>query len=1641
MSWAGISNENEFYSEHYLSEVFAKDIKAVVERWLEQERQAKDAAHKDAAYQRTPYTRLAALAKHWAQTERRLSQSRSAEGRLAEQRDWLQQLCACLDIPWNPSVRSISDDCLIPLLGEVLDAEGKPLLWLLEGLPEHEVDSDPLLLDINSAQLLDQADTGREIPLPKAMVNKNWQSLLATDIYNDDSAPRWIILATSQQWLLLDRGKYAQGKLLRFDWADILARRDTDTLKAAAVLLHKSSLLADAVAGQTGSLHDSLDKNAHKHAYGVSEDLKYALRESIELLGNEAARQLISRARKRSEGIFSGEHELDPNQLSTECLRYMYRLLFLFYIEARPELGYAPIDDETYLQGYSLEHLRELELVELNSDGERNGHYINDTLATLFRLIDQGFERPSQASFNTDVAAFELSPLKSHLFDPERTRLLNGIVFPNSLLQRVIQLMSLTRKGKGRSRRGRVSYAQLGINQLGSVYEALLSFRGFFATEDLYEVRKKGEEVNELETGYFVNAQALEQYSDEEKVFDKNDAGHQQLRCFKKGSFIYRMAGRDRKKSASFYTPEVLTQCLVKYALKELVKEQLDPLDDDAARARHILNMTICEPAMGSAAFLNEAVNQLADKYLSLMQSAKGERIPQSQYAAEKQRVKMYLADHNVFGVDLNPVAVELAEVSIWLNALSADRFVPWLGLQLHCGNSLIGARRETFSTQSLLSNGAKDTLSWLNQAPDKLPMNKPLPNGDIWHFLLPDRGMAKYADKVFRARYPEEITAINAWRKEFTQAFDNEEIERLQQLSAKVEELWQEHARQLQALRNKTTDPYSVYGFDDDATELNTTTLQFKDNALDSELLAKELSNTSAWRRLKLVMDYWCALWFWPIDEYESLPSREEWLFDLENLLLADTISAGGRHQSGELFPTTQDKAIGERFVSQHGVVNLEVLYRASPRYQIANGIAEKQRFFHWPLEFADLFLQRGGFDLILGNPPWIKVEWEEAGVLGDSEPLFVVRKYSATKLRELREKTFEQHPELEKAWQIEFADSEGMQNFLNGISNYPELKGIQTNLYKCFIVEAMKIAGESSVFSFVHPEGVFDDPKGGAFREILYKRLSFHFQFINEKKLFEEVHNQTLFGINVYRSEKPQPSLLSIANLFEPITIDNCYLHTGGGLVPGIKREEIVNGKFSTSWETAGHAERILELFNEDLALFAALYDQKNTSALHARLPALHSKQLVSVLRKFADQPKRLGDLHGQYYSLEMWHETNQQDDGTIRRETSFPKSVDNWVLSGPHFFVGSPFYKTPRRVCDSNKAYDPIDLTYIPDDYLPRTNYVPACSPDEYRARTPRVPWIEKGETEGRLVTEYYRLALRGMLSQSGERTLIATVLPKMCAHQHAVRSYSFSSSNTLGVVTSICISVIADFFCKTTGRSNLHQMIDSFSYPELDSHAEGQLLKRIAGLVCVSSAYRELYTDWIKEPASIRWSSNYNLTALSGNHHYSIKWCNGVFFKEDLTRRLALIEIDVLVAKGMGLELEELLTIYRVQFPVMRQYEAETYYDQNGRIVFTPSKGLTGVGLPRKARRADLKNDISYSIHTDSREESNIALGWEDICDLDTGKVCKTFMDDTLPDGPHKRTIEYLPPFFCPDREEDYRVAWAFFESRQTEQGSH
>ena len=1668
-TFLGINNENEFYSAHYLAEVFKGDINVALNAWKEKE-------DSEEHYQ-APYNRLKGIARDYFAMRERSHKERNHQKAIAMQREFFRLFCGALDLPWNPHNRAVlnpnkksqtdkkKEDLEIPVLSIVPNTSPEnqegPKLWVLGALDSDKEGIDPLLLELKKDQFIGEGDS--LLPGADALKNTSWYELINDVIFKQDEPPRWVLLLSDRQCILIDRYKWLQNRLLRFDLDEILGRKDDITLKATAALLHQQSLVPE----QGSSLLDNLDENSHKHAFGVSENLKYALREAIELLGNEAAEQLI----QRKDIGFTGKSALDADALSRECLRYMYRLLFLFYIEARPELKYVPHQSEAYRKGYSLESLRDLELVKLTTEESRKGYYLFHSISLLFKLIHEGYTGERYAELGDAWQergvhnSFTLEKLDSHLFDPKLTPYLNKVKFTNQTLQTVIRLMSLTREtsGRGRKRRGRVSYAQLGINQLGAVYEALLSYRGFFAAEDLYEVQKAGEKYNELETGYFVPAHEIGNYEEDEKVYEKDESGHKTLKKHPKSKFIYRLAGRDRQKSASYYTPEVLTKCLVKYTLKERLK---------GLKADDILKLTVCEPAMGSAAFLNEAVNQLSEAYLTLKQQELNKRIPHEEYREALQQVKMHIADHNVYGVDLNPIAVELAEVSLWLNALSQSSVVPWFGYQLFNGNSLIGARRQVYRPDQVVTN--KKHEKWYKHEPKRLdPLS--LKEGTcrdpehIYHFLLPDEGMVGVNDKEAKKLKPDAFAKIKQWKAQFLKPLTKDELELLQQISGAIDGLWKEHTDMLRADRNRTEDRFPIWGQSED--EFHTSTQQ-KDQIRSSGIFNNNAKIASPYRRLKLVMDYWCALWFWPLDKVDLLPDRTSWLFEL-NLLLQGQVFSFQAEQPGfdfeannkaEVFPEvgqqglflgeqqqpllTEQEKKAQNVKTAKGELHLEKLLGQFPRLGLANELAGKYKFFHWELSFADVLADKGGFDIMLGNPPWLKVEWNEGGVLGDFNPQFVLRKFSASKLREEREYAFKRNRELELAWYSELSGAEGSQNFLNADQNYPELAGQKANLYKCFLPQAWRWGSHDSVSGFLHPEGVYDDPSGGGFREKIYPRLVSHYVFQNQKKLFSEIDNNKYYSINIYRSIPDKVEFINIANLYHPLTIDASFDHDGSGTVPSLKDE-------NNQWNTKGHRSRIVIIDEAALKTFLMLYDDDRLPIRQARIPAVQSTEIMSVLEKFSRAPKKLGDKKDYFYSTQHWNEVNAQEDGTIERKTQFPEKQELWVLSGPHFFNANPLFQTPRAICDTNRSYDRLDLTTLPLDFIPRSNYTPLCAPEEYERRTPKVTWLSESSNQRGLVTNYYRICYRAMVGPWAEKTLIGAIYPPGISHINGVRSYAFGSTDLLLSVAGLHFSLPYDFMLKAAGVSNLHTKLEEYPYIDDYSFSNDFINARVLGLTCLTTAYRNLWEDSYKSSFRIcHWTSEVSLLNKEYFSDLTTEWSFESTLRRDFERRQALLELDVLISVGLGLSLKELLTIYEVQFPVMRQYESDTYYDQLGRIVFTPSKGLAGVGFPRIAGKRDDPVTIEYP---DGTSETK-TLGWEDICPdpaptengrrlnyaigqsygkpkiPDGTKIHRTVIDDTLSGGPREKTITYVAPFYLPDREEDYRIAWKVFTER-------
>lgn len=1563
----GIANRGEFYAHHYLDALLEGDLKPLLKAWRQQEEEDG---------RRSPPKALNALANRWFSTRAEVSEL----GQSAQETAWRMatplhaELLEALGYTRAPTTVLLDDGSVLPLAHEER-IDGRAHLWVIEtGFANRAQDEDPLDNAPLPAQLRD-APAGASLPVDDrgdGPTPATWKRLLDRVLFRQEDRPTWVLALCGDEIVLTHHAKWSRGKSLAFDLDALYARRQAKAFRVLAALLHR-----DAICPIDGtSLHDTLDASSHQHAVAVSTDLRLGAQEAIELIGNEVVEQRL--ARKLSVYGTQGGTRVAAEALTRECLTYLYRLIFLLYVESRSDdIAIAPMKADAYRLGYSLESLRDLALVQLTSPQSLDGTYLDESLRKLFHLVDEGYPVGLQMALQLtaesdgiDAHDFRLPGLHSRLFDENRTPLLGSVRLRNRVVQRVLELLSLTREGSGKKGEGRqrISYATLGINQLGAVYEGLLSYTGFFAEEPLLEVCAAKDRGNAEARTWFVPARLRDDYEDDEVVrytehdeaMGRGEAG--QRRLWPKGSYLYRLAGRDREKSASYYTPEVLTECLVRYTLRERIGTA--PNDPAWLPADALLDLSLCEPAMGSGAFLNEAVEQLAVAYLDRKQAELGDATPldSDRYAVEKQRVKARIAATNAYGVDLNPLAAELGKVSLWLNVLQAGAPSPFFDPRLVTGNSLVGARHAVHRLDQLHKGGKNKPSNWAEAAPETVPFGEERPSGTVWHFLLPSENMAPFdRDKVVKGLVPEAVEAIKSWRKAQKAAWKPAQKRRLEALSETVDALWTGHRDARRKALEAVAQHWPVWPQRPQPVQ---------DRVEEKDLAAKWEQATRAdgdGRRLKDLMDAWCALWFWPVQRAEFLPDRATWLDH------AEAIVSGPRRLQGDL--AEADDAFA-RF------------------WRVVEDVRTQHPFLHWAWEFPEVF-ERGGFDVVVGNPPWIKVQWNEQGVLSDIDPRLALRRMSAKQAADQRDAVLESDQEALGLYLAEFEGMLGVKAFVGDATNYPWLKGVQTNLYKGFLCLGWDLLRDAGIGGMFHQTGVFDDPKGRLFRTELFRRLRQANRFQNMLLLFEGVDNQRPYAFTVW-GDASAVSFQTASNLYHPRTLDSSVEHDGLGQVPGIKTEE-------GNWDLRGHRSRIVHVDQTALALFAKLYDPLGTPAMEARLPVLHSGEILEVLRKFAEADRTLGDTPDAFYATEHFHETNQQKDGTIRRATGTEiESIHQWVVSGPHFFVGTPLNKSPRPGCKSNKDYDVIDLMDVPADYVPRTNYLPAVGHMEYRARTPT--W------RGRPVTERYRHIHREMVAPTGERTLAPAILPPGPAHTHTVFGMAFANPADLACFNAFCTSLVADFFAKSTGMGHLNQTFVR-QLPLLSGAIAARAIPRTLRLNCLTSHYANLWAE-LYDPAWRDDTFTKDDPRLPDWRHLGPAWDWNTPVRSPFQRRQLLVELDALAALALGLTADELCLIYRVQFPVLRQYEADTWYDQRGRIVFTNNRGLNGVGLDRKQWEA-------------IRGEKDGAMRYTGVA------------EGEMPDWARDGLGAYEGPFDRCDREVDMSYAYGVLDSREVE----
>jgi hypothetical protein len=1454
-----------------------------------------------------------------------------------------------------------------------------------------------------------------EQTISPAVINKAVDAIF---LLPEEQRPHYILMLAGNTVFLLDAEKWNRGAYLQFSLDELFSQASVKAFRRYYALFHllcgKEALASDS----DTVLMDTLREDSFKNAYEVTKDLKEGVVLAVETLANEA---LYWWKQHHTIPVDDYTDDAFEGRVKDDCLTIVYRLLFIFYAESRTELEILPLSDEVYRDGYSLEMLRDLEQTRLNSQESRDGYFFHETISHLFSLLSSGYHE-SAGVLNSK--SFAIRHIDSPMFDNSKLHHLADVKIRNAKWQEIIRALSLSKKNS-RTGRGRISYANLGVNQLGSVYESLLAYRGFYAEEDYIEVHK----ADTPEDGTFlVPYSRMDDFEANEILTDEN--GNPVI--LPKGTFVYRLNGRDRQKSASYYTPEILTRSTVKYTLKGFI----DEVAAGTRKASDLLDLKILEPAMGAAAFQNEVVNQLAEAYLTYQQQQRRDaglkewRISPDRYRDELQKVKAYIATHNVYGVDLNPTAIELGKLALWLNVIHKDMETPFFANRLSVGNAVIGAWLKTYNKEEVLGIPARGQKlapnPWWEKSPKKIKFYQNRVNrsvNEVYHFLLPDKSMLGVRTiKEQKQANTEADKAMKNCADGWIAPISQTDFRTLQRISGKIDVLLKEYFTDQLSIDKYTRNKGDVWGLRDNSESgsLFANAERVENYANKQRLFDTRYRHDNAYHKLKLVMDYWCALWFWEYKDASSLPTREQYWADIEAMLDVDndkldtkTRQAMERHGMNDLFDnvdledegrtlTEEESAIlvrskRELLLGTKGQGQTLNLFEEPERFKIVQRLSDRYHFFHPMLEFIEVFWLRDGFDVICGNPPWIKLEFNEANVISDRYPEVAIRRVSAPEVRS-RIKDFMSNDAMKALYEGEQNEQACSTVFLNAVCNYPLLVGQQTNLYKCVLTNCMEMMSPSGYAGILCPESIYDDPKGQPLRRELYKRLRYHFQYQNELRLFAEVHHHTVYGDQLLGPRRSSsPRFASLSNLFHPNTVDACFAHDGSGLCGGIKDEK-------GNWNTSAHKDRIVYFGERELRILSETFED-GADWESVKLNNIHASEIVKVLDALSNFPTHIRNFNT--IISEGLHETNAVDKGIIKRNTSIPDwGKSQMIFSGPHFYVGNPVYKNPRLNCSLNSDYDNIDLLSIDENYTARTNYTPIISNESYINLIKG--FVIRQNCNGEDVydkwIDHYKVAFRLMTGGgSGERTLTSAILPPNSSHLVTAISTIFNNNNLVVEFAGLSASIIQDFFIKIIGCGAIHATrVESFPLGVAPKY-QSALYSRTLLLNCLTKHYADLWEEcWRDEYAKEQWSiTDSRLKPFNGLER---KWSWNTPLRNYFERRQALVEIDVIAAMALGLSLKDLELIYRIQFPVLQQNENDTWYDTKGNIVFTCSRGLTGVGVDRPVWNTirEMKPGETY-VHT--IEKSELYKGQQ---------------------------VTYYAPFTRCDRIEDYRRAWAHFE---------
>ena len=589
---------------------------------------------------------------------------------------------------------------------------------------------------------------------------------------------------------------------------------------------------------------------------------------------------------------------------------------------------------------------------------------------------------------NGGAPELSLPALGGFLFSSEAVRDLNQAELANADLLAAIRSLALTVEGKTRRA---VDYKNLGPEELGSVYESLLELHPLI----------------------------------------NSDSGSFELRA---------ASGSERKTSGSYYTPSSLIQCLLESALDPVIESTVQKSDPAAA----LLALKVCDPACGSGHFLLAAAHRLA-KRLASIRTGDEEPAPEALRAALREVI-----GHCIYGVDINPMSVELCKVSLWMEALEPGKPLSFLDQHIQCGNSLMGA------TPALLARGIPDEA------------------------FTPIEGDDKTVCSEFKKRNKKEregqLSLFGA---------DMQPWDKLGDLAASVLHLEQVDDSTIEGVRRKQAE-------------------------------YEALVRSNAYEYGRLWADAWCAAFVWKKTREFAYPITEEVFRKIER--------------------NPFDVATWMR----------DEIKRLAGQYQ----------FFHWHLAFPEVFTPAsnldkataetdvmgwiGGFDCVLGNPPWETLQLEEQEFFATRDPQI------ASLPKNLRKKAIvelvKSNPVLARTFEDAKHMSDANNKFLR-VSNRFELSATgKLNTYALFAEQFRNLLSIEGFGGIILPTGIAtDDSTKQFFGDLLQKQsLVRLIGFENESLIFPAVHHSFKFCVLTMVGLSKQiksPKLMFFCRRFEDV------------------------------------------------------------------------------------------------------------------------------------------------------------------------------------------------------------------------------------------------------------------------------------------------------------------------------------------------------------------------------------------------------------------------------------------------------------------------------------------------------------------------